>query len=208
MSEYIIDGTLLSNIAREIRRIDGTTANLTPEQMQVKLMTIKTSVDGALNQVKNKGVTVPSGSDVHDLASLIAKIKTYPSSMSKFTYGSYTPTSNNTDVTITHGLGVEPDFFILTSVNGPLSVGSGNTVRPVIMDYMYSNHMYDGTDKIALLGGRYSTIESNGTAYNPTITTSTIVVRGNMSISYSNTDTQAGCLVGGEVYRWMAGVWA
>ena len=206
MSEYIIDGTLLSNIAREIRRIDGTTANLTPEQMQVKLMTIKTSVDGALNQVKNKGVTVPSGSDVHDLASLIAKINGVPAAISKFAYGTYTPTSNNTDVTITHDLGVEPDFFILTSVNGKLTVGTGQSVRPILMDFMYSNHLYYGDYKYALAGGTYSmsNVFDNDI---PPITTSTVRIYVYLPVPTSSA-TQAACLKGGEEYRWIAGVWA
>ena len=201
----MIDGTLLSNIAQGIRNVDGTNAKLTPAQMQAKLDTIKTSVGGALNQVKKKGVTVPSGSDVHDLASLIAKIKTSPSLMSKFTYGTYTPTSNKTDVTITHDLGVEPDFFMLTSENGKLTVGNGQSVRPILMDFMYSNHLYYGDYKYALAGGTYSSTNKFKEDL-PTVTTSTIQVY--VYLPTSGNAKQAACLKSGEKYYWIAGVWA
>lgn len=110
MSEYMIGGTLLSNIAQGIRSVDGTAAKLTPAQMQAKLTTIKTSVDGALNQVKKKGVTVPSGSDVHDLADLIASIE-LGGDLKLLKSGSFTLTENR-NVHFSNGDNLEDGYSI------------------------------------------------------------------------------------------------
>lgn len=75
MSEYMIDGTLLSDIAEGVRTVDGRTNLLTPAQMRTRLNAIKSSVDAALSAVAGKEVAVPSGSDVHDLAGLIGSIE-------------------------------------------------------------------------------------------------------------------------------------
>ena len=173
--------------------------------VQTQINRISGNISSALTAIADKGVTVPSGSKSGALAGLIAKINGVPAAISKFAYGTYTPTSNKTDVTITHDLGVEPDFFILTSVNGPLYMGNGDTLRPILMDFMYSNHLYYGDYKYALAGGTYS--RSNKFREDlPTVTTSTIRVY--VYLPTSDNGNQAACLKGGEEYRWMAGVWA
>lgn len=76
MSEYIIDGTLLTNIADAVRSVDGSSSTLTPEQMATRLNAVKSSIDAALSALTAKEVEVPSGSTVHGLADLIAAVKT------------------------------------------------------------------------------------------------------------------------------------
>lgn len=75
MSEYIIDGTLLTNIADAVRSVDGSASTLTPTQMETRLKAVKSSIDLALSALTDKEVEVPSGSTVHALASLIASIE-------------------------------------------------------------------------------------------------------------------------------------
>ena len=75
MNEYIINGTLLTNIADAVRSVDGSTSTLTPTQMETRLKAVKSSIDSALSALTNKEVEVPSGSTVHALAPLIASIK-------------------------------------------------------------------------------------------------------------------------------------
>lgn len=75
MSEYIIDSTLLTNIADAVRSVDGSTSTLTPQQMTTRLNAVKSSIDSALSALTAKEVEVPSGSTIHGLAELIASIE-------------------------------------------------------------------------------------------------------------------------------------
>lgn len=75
MSEYIINGTLLTNIADAVRSVDGSASALTPTQMETRLKAVKSSIDSALSALTDKEVEVPSGSTVHALANLIASIE-------------------------------------------------------------------------------------------------------------------------------------
>ena len=75
MNEYIINGTLLTNIADAVRSVDGSTSTLTPTQMEARLKAVKSSIDSALSALTDKEVEVPSGSTVHALAPLIASIE-------------------------------------------------------------------------------------------------------------------------------------
>lgn len=120
MGEYIIDGTLLTNIASAIRTVNGSSALLTPAQMVTTLTGIKSSVDAALSALTDKDIEVPSGSTVHGLASLITTIEAgggLPAGIAAMTAGTYTPTTAVTGCTITHGLGVVPDFFFIYCVD-------------------------------------------------------------------------------------------
>ena len=75
MSEYIINGTLLTNIADAVRSVDGSASTLTPTQMETRLKAVKSSIDSALSALTDKKVEVPSGSTVHALAPLISSIE-------------------------------------------------------------------------------------------------------------------------------------
>lgn len=75
MSEYIINGTLLTNIADAVRSVDGSTSTLTPQQMETRLKAIKSSIDSALSALTAKEVEVPSDSTIHRLAELITSIE-------------------------------------------------------------------------------------------------------------------------------------
>lgn len=75
MSEYIIDSTLLTNIADAVRSVDGSTSTLTPQQMETRLKAIKSSIDSALSALTAKKVEVPSDSTIHGLAELITSIE-------------------------------------------------------------------------------------------------------------------------------------
>lgn len=68
-----------------------------------------THIANALTEIVNKGVTVPSGADVSDLATLIAEIE---AGGGKYAYGAFKPASDVDNIDITHNLGVVPDYAI------------------------------------------------------------------------------------------------
>lgn len=79
---------------------------------------IPDDVDAALTE---KGVTVPDGARISELAALISEIEVGGGGGAKSSHGTYTFTSNYSGsayFTITHGLGVIPDLviFILAGV--------------------------------------------------------------------------------------------
>lgn len=194
MSEYIIDGTLLTNIANGIRKVDGTTAKLTPAQMQEKLTIIKTSVDGALNQVKNKGVTVPSGSDVHDLWNLIGSIELgggLPEGVSAIATGVYTPSSNiTTQASIQHGLGVKPNFFFMQGIGEDITTYTINT-------YASSNYNYLG-----------QSIRNKTYYFGGSRVTGGLFTSSKVTIIAPTTGGHGSEFVSGIEYHWIAGVYA
>ena len=53
MSEYIINGKLLTNIANAVRSIDGSASALTPEQMETSLKAVKTRIDTLTRSFKS-----------------------------------------------------------------------------------------------------------------------------------------------------------
>ena len=116
----MIDSTLLTNIADAVRSVDGSTNTLTPAQMQARLTAVKSSIDAALSALTAKEVAVPSGSNVHGLAALIASIETGGASgFAKVAKGSMNITSFSgaTTLTIEHGLGQMPDIAVLYDTN-------------------------------------------------------------------------------------------
>lgn len=70
MSEYMIDGTLLTSIAEEVRSVDGSSSTLTPAQMVNTLTGVDTSIGAALlaltgNKTSTLSVNVADGQFYH-----------------------------------------------------------------------------------------------------------------------------------------------
>lgn len=96
--------------------------------IQSEITRIAGNVTAALTAIGNKGVTVPSGSDSDDLATLIAQIK----SGLEYKTGTWTPTSNvlsdGTCSTISLGTHTECPAFILMIDNGTSPAKSSVTM--------------------------------------------------------------------------------
>lgn len=110
MSEYIINGTLLTNIADAVRSVDGSTSTLTPAQMTTRLNAVKSSIDSALSALTSKEIEVPSGSTIHGLAELIASIKAGGSGDIRIEQGSVTFAEEQNGYTFVED---SPDIFIV-----------------------------------------------------------------------------------------------
>lgn len=70
MSEYMIDGALLTSIAEEVRNVDGSSSALTPAQMATRLNAVKSSIGAALlaltgNNASTLSVNVGDGQYYH-----------------------------------------------------------------------------------------------------------------------------------------------
>lgn len=205
MSEYIINGTLLTNIADAVRSIDGSTSTLTPQQMETRLKAIKSSIDSALSTLSAKEVEVPSGSNVHRLTDLIAAIETGSNAFSAIATGTVTTSVTRLRVLeITHGLGVAPDFAVLyveTSVFDKKGI-----MGAIIFKLSDGYDLYINAGKNSSgTRGVYFSSKDRLTDTNLTETKvkfkSDLIMSGSNSSTTVNFDTHT-------TYRWIAGVYA
>lgn len=108
MSEYLIQGESLTALADEIRVLSGAEGTMGLDAMKSNVNTANSAVSAALSALVDKGVDVPDGSNVSGLAELIGMIE----SGGKVATGTFTPADTTSDITITHGFGEMPVFFI------------------------------------------------------------------------------------------------
>lgn len=169
MADYIIQDTTLTAIADAIREKAGGTAALTPAAMV-------TAIEG-----------IETGGGLPDGISAIAS-------------GTFTPTSNITSrYSVAHGLGVIPNFFIVTVV-GSFTYGSAF----VSSYFVRANHTDSGNNKYIgtqqqryLNGSKGSASSSSGITAISNVADSTNIIVPAFS---------SGRLLSGVEYRWIAGV--
>ena len=80
--------------------------------IQTELTRITNAKSAIKTAIEGKGVTVPDGTLLDGMASLIESIEAGGGG-AKVTQGSFTLTSDSNSYTIYHGLGDIPDFFVL-----------------------------------------------------------------------------------------------
>ena len=206
MSEYIINGTLLTNIADAVRSVDGSTSTLTPQQMETRLKAIKSSMDSALSALTAKEVEVPSDSTIHRLADLIAAIETGSNMFSAIATGTVTTSVTRlSKLEITHGLGVAPDFAALYVETDKLD--KRGVMGSIIFKLSDGFDLYinAGHDSNGAARGVYFHSKSNWTNTNLDETKVTfkseLIISGSNSSKTVNFDTYS-------TYRWIAGVYA
>lgn len=196
MSEYMIDGVLLTNIADAVRAVDGSSSTLTPAQMQARLTAVKSSIDAALSALTAKEVEVPSGSNVHGLADLIAAIEAggSVSGFAKVVTGTITLSSSVSTLIFNHGLGRSPDMIIVyctkLSASGVLSCIQ-------LANRKYVNAGYSTTKNF----GAYVDTLSGSLDATEASFMGRVAYSGSTSPSYSS-------FASGNTYRWIAGVYA
>lgn len=205
MSEYIINGTLLTNIADAVRSIDGSTSTLTPQQMETRLKAIKSSIDSALSALTAKEVEIPSDSTIHRLADLIAAIETGSNVFSAIATGTVTTSVTRLRVIeITHGLGVAPDFAVLYVETDKLDK------RGVMGSIIFK--LSDGFD-LYINAGQNSNgkrgvyFSSKGRFTNTNLDETKVTFKSELIISGSNSTTTENFDTY-STYRWIAGVYA
>lgn len=209
MSEYIIKGTSLTNIADGIRSVDGSSGVLTPAQMAARLNTVKSSIDSALSALAGNGVEVPSGSTVHTLAELIAGAGSGSASgFAKVATGTITLSSDLSSITIEHGLGQMPDFAIAYNQTGYDSNLDGSSSHAYILSSILSdsgklfNMAYmNKTNSVAKTFGAQSKSYTKADYLNET----NAVFE---ATSYFSGSKESTYFEGYKTYRWIAGVYA
>ena len=204
----MIDGALLTNIADAVRAVDGSSSTLTPEQMQARLTAVKHSIDAAFSALTAKEVEVPSGSNVHGLADLIATIKVGVSApgLAKAATGTVTTSVTRlSKIEVTHGLGVAPDFAVLYVETDKFD--KRGVMGSIIFKLSDGFDLYinAGQDSNGAARGVYFHSKSNwaNTNLDETKVTfkSELIISGSNSSKTVNFDTYS-------TYRWIAGVYA
>lgn len=208
MSEYMIDGALLTNIAGAVRAVDGSSNTLTPEQMRARLAAVKSSIDAAFSALTAKEVEVPSGSNIHGLADLIATIKVGVSApgLAKAATGTVTTSVTRlSKLEVTHGLGVAPDFAMLYVETD--NFNKRGVMGSIIFKLSDGHDLYINAGKSsngAARGVYFSPVSGwTDTNLNETKVTfaSDLIMSGSNSSTTVNFDTYS-------TYRWIAGVYA
>ena len=122
--------------------------------VQTQIDRISGAVSAALAALTEKGVTVPDGTKVDGLAALIAAIEaggggSGGSGGANIAVGSFTPSSEISDIEVTHNLGTVPNFAVCWFVH----VGGGrNTYQRLFMFY------HDGQSGVIATGSKSSTL--------------------------------------------------
>lgn len=107
----------MTAIADQIRSLLGLSGTMGLDSMATNLDTANTAVDDALAALVEKGVTVPDGTKVDDLAALIAAIESGGSGGGNISWGTFTLASDTKNYVVTHDLGVVPDIFLFWMTN-------------------------------------------------------------------------------------------
>lgn len=205
MSEYIINGTLLTNIANAVRSIDGSTSTLTPQQMETRLKAIKSSIDSALSALTAKEVEIPSDSTIHRLADLIAAIETGSNVFSAIATGTVTTSVTRLrELEIVHGLGVAPDFAVLYVETDILD--KRGVMGSIIFKLSNGFDLYINAGKNSS-GTRGVYFHSKGGLTNINLNDTKVKFKSDLIMSGSNSSTTANFDTY-STYRWIAGVYA
>lgn len=154
---FLIQGTSLTSIADKIRVLSGSSSTMNPASMaqnvdtanneisaQVNLISQITSaladktiptLDPIVDALVEKGQDVPADADVGTLAALIAAIGAGGS----ICIGTFTPSTTQTSMTITHDLGVVPNIVAVALVLDDGSYTYGDTNYEMIMGLGINN---------------------------------------------------------------------
>lgn len=98
--------------------------------VQTQIDRISRAVSAALTALSEKGVTVPAGTKVDDLAALISGIEAGGGDENKVK-GNITPAATTQTLTITHGLGKIPKYFcIINTKYFGLTANASEKVEP------------------------------------------------------------------------------
>lgn len=137
--------------------------------VQSEITRIQNAVNSAIAAIEDKGVSVPSGAGVADLASYIAEIVTGSTGYKVLT-GTKTPTEGATSLSISHSLGTTPQGAFLI-------IGSTYTL-PTTTNEKRIMALYSGTS-----AGLGTNRASNYANYHMKVDTT--VSRGSSTVTFS-----------------------
>ena len=100
----------MTAIADKIRTLRGISGTMGLDTMATHIGNEQTAITAALAALVEKGVDVPAGSTSDALAGLIGAIES--GGGATIATGSFKPSFSNPNHTVTHGLGVVPNFAI------------------------------------------------------------------------------------------------
>ena len=189
----------MTAIADKIRGLLGLTGEMGLDAMATNLTTEQANITAALAALTEKGVEVPTGANSNALAGLIEAIEA-----GGFNYvtGSFTPSENTKNYTITHNLGYIPNFIIMWA----------NELNIAAKDLEYY-----ALSAIAI-NGSVSQISCSG--YNKKIRSTIVETNCDLTTPYdyncvpSSATTETATynlsnwsvyMVGGQEYTWIAG---
>ena len=112
--------------------------------IQTELTRITTAKAAIKTAIEGKGVTVPSGTLLDGMASLIESIEASGGGGSgNFVTGTFTTTNDITsDVVINHNLGVKPKFIIVVSTDSRAYTRSSPPLLPFYYIFQYNSTNY------------------------------------------------------------------
>ena len=115
--------------------------------IQTELTRITNAKAAIKAAIEGKGVTVPDGTLLDGMASLIESIESGGGGGTKISIGTYTPTGNTSHITVPHMLGVIPTFAFVCvlyggSQTGLLMLFQSELTRNI--DHAYSNTIEKG----------------------------------------------------------------
>ena len=151
---------------------------------------IKTAIEG-------KGVTVPDGTLLDGMASLIESIEAGGGGGSKISTGTYTSTVDTAHITVPHMLGVIPTFAFVCLVNGGKKTGLLMLFQSELtrnINHAYSNNILEG-------GPLTSDTDTEAKPYN-------IKAYGadESNISFGVNISEYLLFASGNTYQWIVGV--
>lgn len=176
--------------------------------VQTQIDRISGNVSAALTAIADKGVTVPDGSNsdaLHDLILSIEEGGGLPDGIAAMTTGTYTPLgTQSTSCTITHGLGVTPNFFIMFALQPSAGKVSSN--------YVFST-VYTGNGVI--MGGKKggsTSVATDGACYVGSLGSGSLMadtIKLNFRLNYvGSKSTYTAYPYYLKEHRWFAGVYA
>ena len=108
--------------------------------IQTELTRITNAKSAIKTAIEGKGVTVPDGTLLDGLATLIESIQAGGGGLGEITYGTITPADMQADtLEIEHGLGVKPEFALICAKDNANNVYSASTPRGQSFIYVIRN---------------------------------------------------------------------
>ena len=120
--------------------------------IQTELTRIRNAKAAIKAAVEGKGVTVPDGTLLDGMATLIESIEAGGGGSGNFATGTFTTTDDITsNIVINHNLGVKPKFIIVASTESGAYAGSSALFLSFYYIYQYSSitygHKYQSPNK-------------------------------------------------------------
>lgn len=175
--------------------------------VQAQVLRLQTARDNIVSAIADKGVSVPFGTKIDDIAALIATMETgggLPDGISALATGTFTPTSDITAAhTITHDMGVVPSFALLMLCD---DAATTNLKSMRMFQAQFYKNIRNYSDKLDIMRGCTLYMSSTGSAASSTSTATHSFTGGANATNVTFTASSTGPLKAGYTYCWVCGV--